>query len=110
MRVMTLVAYLLLNCSAILAQVNDPLSPGWSGASSPFGCLLLQLAPSDCSDATKAKKPVESVHEIPLSQNYEPYLHKIPQIQGRDLYLRAAPWSDQSATYKTVFPPLVDIH
>ena len=75
MRTATLVAYLLLNCSAILAQVNDPLSPGWSSAPSAFGCLL-QASPSDCSDAAKAKKPGVGVHEIPLSQNFERYLHK----------------------------------
>jgi hypothetical protein len=110
LRAMTLVGYLLLNCSAILAQVNDPLSPGWSSASSAFGCLL-QPPPSDCSDAAKTKKPEVGVHEIPLSQNYEHYLHKIPPKQGPDLYLRAAPWPwpGQSTAYTTLFPPLVDI-
>ena len=96
-RAITLVAYLLLNCSVILAQVNHPLSPGWSGASSVSGCLL-QSIPRDCSDAAEAKKPEVGVHEIPLSQNYEYYLHKIPQKPGPDLDLGAAPWSDQSTT------------
>ena len=109
MRAMISVAYLLLNCSAILGQVNDPLSPGWSGPLSVSGCLL-QSVPRDCSDAAGVKRPVVGVHEIPLSENYEHYLHKIPQKQGPDLYLRAAPWSDQSTTYRTLFPPLVGIN